>query len=152
MNKILLLLLLTLTLVGCNSIVAKLVSAPEVKAVRLVDFSMIDKQVIFDVDLYNPNAFALPMSGFSGEFTLNNLTIGSVEASSDQKLVAYGTQTVTLPISLDTNALIDAAKSVLTKQQALYSFNGGVDTTIGKVPFSKSGELSAQDIISGLLR
>ncbi len=144
--------LFSLTLVGCNSIVKELVSAPEVKAVRLVDFSMAEKQVIFDVDLYNPNAFTLPMSGFRGDFTLNHIALGNVEASSEQKLVAYGTQTVTLPISLNTNALIDAAQSVLTEQQARYSFKGGVDTSIGKIPFSKTGELSVEDVISGLLR
>jgi len=152
MKKLFVLLLLSLSLVACNDIVKEFVSAPEVKAVRLTDFSMADKRVVFDVDLYNPNAFALPMSGFSGDFKLNDLTIGSLEATSEQKLVAYGTQTVNLPINLDTNALIEAAQSVFTKQEALYRFNGGVDTSIGKVPFSKSGELSVQEIISGLLR
>jgi len=152
MKKIFTVILLSITLLACNSLVKELVSTPEVKAVRLINFSMADKQVVFDVDLYNPNAFTLPMSGFNGDFKLNNLTIGSLKATSEQKLAAYGTQTITLPISLDTNAFIEAAKSVLTQQQAVYSFNGGVDTSIGKVPFSKSGELSVQEIISGLLR
>ncbi|PHS27446.1 MAG: hypothetical protein COA83_00055 [Methylophaga sp.] len=152
MKKLVLLLCLSLSLIGCNSIVQKLVSTPEIKAVRLVNFSMVDKLVIFDIDLYNPNAFALPLSGFSGNFKLNNLTIGSLEATSEQKLAAYGTQTFTLPISLDTAALIEAANSIFTQQQAVYSFNGDVDTSIGSVPFSTSGKLSAQEIISGLLR
>ena len=151
MKKIIILLLLSLSLVGCNEIVKEFVSAPEVKGIRLADFSIAEKKVVFDVDLYNPNPFTLPMSGFSGDFKLNNLSIGSVEASSDQKLVAHGTQTITLPISLDTSALIEAAKSVFTQRQANYHFNGGVDTSVGKIPFSKSGELSVQDIISQLI-
>ncbi len=151
MKKIFALLLLSLALVGCNDIVKEFVSAPEVKAIRLANFSMAEKKVIFDVDLYNPNPFTLPLSGFSGDFKLNNLSIGSVEATSEQKLAAHATQTLTLPISLDTNALIEAAKSVFTQRQANYNFNGDVDTSIGKIPFSKTGELSAQDIISQLI-
>ncbi len=151
MKKIFTLLLLSLALVGCNDIVKEFVSAPEVKAIRLADFSMAEKKVIFDIDLYNPNPFTLPLSGFSGDFKLNDLSIGSVEATSDQKLVAHGTQTLRLPISLDTNALIEAAKSVFTQRQANYNFNGDVDTSVGKIPFSKTGELSVQDIISQLI-
>jgi LEA14-like dessication related protein len=152
MKKIFTLLLLSLSLVSCNDIVKEFVSAPEVKSIRLADFSAAEKKVIFDVDVYNPNAFTLPLSGFSGNFKLNNLTVGTIEAASDQKLAAYETQTISLPIGLDTDALTDAAKSVFTQQQALYSFDGGVNTSIGKVPFSKSGKLSVQEIISGLLR
>ncbi|MFW5425891.1 MAG: LEA type 2 family protein [Methylophagaceae bacterium] len=151
MKKIFVLLLLSLSLISCSDIVKELVSAPEVKGIRLADFSIAEKRVVFDVDLYNPNPFTLPMSGFSGDFKLNNLSIGSVEASSEQKLVAHGTQTISLPISLDTNALIEAAKSVFTERQANYNFNGGIDTSVGNIPFSKSGELSAQDIISQLI-
>ena len=146
------LLAVSLILSGCNEIVKEFVSAPEIKAVRLVNFSMAEKQVIFDVDLYNPNAFTLPLSGLSGDFKLNDLTIGSVSATSEEKLAALATQTVTMPINLDTDALINAAKSVFTQQRAIYNFNGGVDTSIGQVPFSQSGELSVRDIVSGLLR
>ena len=126
--------------------------APQVKGVQLKSFSAKDKSVVFDVDLYNPNSFTLPISGLSGDMVLNQLTIGSLEAESDQNLAALSTQTVSVPIALDTNALIEAAKSMLTNRQANYKFNGGVKTPVGKIPFSKSGELSVTEIISTFLR
>lgn len=151
MKKILLLCLLSITLISCNSLVKEFIAAPEIKAIRLASFSIADKQVIFNIDLYNPNAFSLPISGLSGDFKLNNLTIGTVNASSEQTLAAYTTQTIKLPIHFDANALLDATKSVLTQRQALYRFNGNIATSIGSVPISQAGELSVQEIISGLL-
>lgn len=153
MKKLLATLLVSLLLSACNSsMIQELMQAPEVKSVALKSFSAKDKSIIFDVDLYNPNAFTLPISGLSGDIMLNQLAIGSLEAESDQNLAAHSTQTVSVPISLDTNALIDAAKDVLISRQAQYNFNGGVKTPVGKVPFSKSGDLSIQDVISSLIR
>jgi len=151
MKKLLTVLIMAMTLSGCASMVQELMQAPQVKGVQLKSFSAKDKSIVFDVDLYNPNSFALPISGLSGDMMLNQLEVGSIEAESDQNLAALSTQTVTVPIALDTNALIEAAQSVLTKRQANYNFNGGVKTPVGKIPFSKSGELSAQEILSTFL-
>jgi LEA14-like dessication related protein len=153
MKKLLAVLLMSITLLGCSSsMLQDLMQAPQVKSVALKSFSAKDKTVIFDVALYNPNSFMLPISGLSGDMMLNQLKIGSLEAESDQNLAALSTQTVTVPIALDTNALIEAAQSVFTQRQANYNFNGGVKTPVGKIPFSKSGELSVTEIISTLLR
>jgi len=152
MKKLLTILLISMALSGCASMVQELMQAPQVKGVQLKSFSAKDKSVVFDVDLYNPNSFTLPISGLSGDMVLNQLTIGSLEAESDQNLAALSTQTVSVPIALDTNALIEAAKSMLTNRQANYKFNGGVKTPVGKIPFSKSGELSVTEIISTFLR
>lgn len=153
MRKLFATLLITFLLSACSSsMLQELMQAPEVKSVALKSFSAKDKSIVFDVDLYNPNAFTLPISGLSGDIMLNQLAIGSLEAESDQNLAAHSTQTVSVPISLDTNALMDAAKSVLMSRQAQYNFNGGVKTPVGKVPFSKSGELSIQDVLSSLIR
>ena len=152
MEKLLTILWISIALSGCASMVQELMQAPQVKGVQLKSFSAKDKSIVFAVDLYNPNSFTLPISGLSGDMVLNQLTIGSLDAESDQNLAALSTQTITVPIALDTNALIEAAKSMLTDRQANYSFNGGVKTPVGKIPFSKSGELSVTEIISTFLR
>lgn len=151
MKKILSVILMTMLITGCSSMVKELMQAPQIKGVQLKSFSAKDKSVVFDVDIYNPNSFALPISGLSGDMVLNQMTIGSLDAESDQNLAALSTQTVTVPIVLDTNALIEAAGSVLTDRQAIYNFNGGFKTPVGKIPFSKSGELSITEIISSVL-
>ena len=152
MKYLLSILLMSICLAGCSSVVNELIEAPQVKSVQLKSFSATDKSVVFDIDLHNPNSFTLPISGLSGDMVLNQLVIGSLEAESDQNLAAHSTQTVTIPIALDTNALLEAAQSVMTTRQAQYNFNGGVKTPVGKVPFFKSGKLSVQEIISIFLR
>ncbi len=145
-------LLLSLSLFGCNSsYINELVATPEIKNIQLSHFSVQDRKAIFNVSLYNPNPFPLPISAIAGDIALNSLTIGSLEAKSDQNLTAYGTQDITLPLSLDPDALLDAAQSVLLQGKASYTFNGDVQTSIGRVPFTKEGELSAKEIMGSML-
>ena len=88
----------------------------------------------------------------SGDISLNEQHIGSLEQQSEQSLATYGTQSVTLPVSLDLNALLTAAKSVLFKCKANYNFDGNVGSSLGQVPFTKEGELSAKDILSSIMK
>ena len=153
MKKILLLLVLSISLVGCGSgIIKAFVDTPQVKGVELKSFSAKNKQAVFEVALYNPNNFSLPISGMNGDIVLNQLTIGSLDAESDQHLAALSTQLVTLPILLNTDALVKAVKSVLNQRQAQYTFNGGLMTSVGKIPFSKKGDLSMKDLISAFFQ
>jgi LEA14-like dessication related protein len=157
MNKTLGTILLSILLLGCNpnlikqDLISQLVSAPEIKGIQLKSFSVEDQSVVFDLSVYNPNVFPLPISGLSGDFKLNQVVIGALAATSDKNLAAQQTQTVTLPIQLNTNAFISGAKSALSTQQAKYSFNGGIETSAGTLPFSKTGNLSLSDIMAALL-
>jgi hypothetical protein len=80
------------------------------------------------------------------------MIIGSIDAETDQSLAAHSTQLVTLPIMLNADDLIKAAKSVLNRRKAEYTFNGGFMTSVGQIPFSKKGSLSMRDLISALFR
>ncbi|MDX8381517.1 MAG: LEA type 2 family protein [Ghiorsea sp.] len=99
----------------------------------------------------NPNAFSLPIDGFNGGIRLNDLDIGKFSAKTKQSLAAKEVQTITLPITLDAEAFGRAARSVFSQGVAIYNFSGGVDTSVGQVPFSQDGELSIQDIIAKLM-
>jgi LEA14-like dessication related protein len=152
MTRRLFIFLLTFSLFGCNSAyINELVATPEIKNIQLSHFSAQERKAVFNVSLYNPNPFPLPISSVAGDIALNSLTIGSLEAKSDQNLAAYDTQDITLPLSLNPDALINAAQSVLFKGKANYTFEGNVQTSLGQVPFTKEGELSAKDIISSIL-
>lgn len=153
MKKILLLLLLSISLVGCGAgIIKAFVDTPQVKGVELKSFSAKNKQAVFEVALYNPNNFSLPISGMNGDIMLNQLTIGSLDAESEQHLAALSTQLVTLPILLNTDALVKAVKSVLNQRQAQYIFSGGLMTSVGQIPFTKTGDLSMKDLISAFFQ
>ena len=148
---------ISITLLGCNtnvireSVVSQLVKTPQIINVALKSFSVKEQSAVFDVSLYNPNIFPLPVSGISGNIKLNGVAIGSMAAKSDKMLAANTTQVVTLPIQLNTNGFVSAAKKAFSTQQAKYSFSGEIDTSAGTLPFSKQGDLSLRDIISALL-
>lgn len=149
MNKFVLLFFLSFSLVGCGTdLIKAFVDTPQVKGIALKSFSVEDKQALFEVALYNPNAFSLPISGVTGDIILNQMAIGSIDAGSDQILAAHATQLVAVPIMLDPDLLVKAAKSVLNLRQAQYTFNGGIMTSMGQIPFSKKGDLSVQDLIN----
>jgi len=152
MKRWLLIIFALISMVGCaNQGLSNLILTPEVNSVRLSHFSVEENSAVFVVDLYNPNPFPLPISGFSGDISLNELAIGSVAAKSEKTLSALSTQSLNVPLSLDPNSLINAAQSVLLRGEAQYQFDGHVDSSIGQVPFSKQGQLSAQDIMSALM-
>tara|TARA_R110002111_G_scaffold125940_12_gene190434 strand:- start:33 stop:500 length:468 start_codon:yes stop_codon:yes gene_type:complete len=152
MARRLFILFLTFGLFACDSgLVKEFVATPEIKNIQLSHFSVEDKQAVFDISLYNPNPFPLPISGMAGDIELNNMHIGSLEARSDKQLAAYDTQTITLPLSLNPDALFNAAQSVLLKGKADYNFTGQLNTSLGQVPFNKTGELSAKDILSSMM-
>jgi LEA14-like dessication related protein len=158
MKKLIAILLFPLFLAGCNtnvipsSLVKQIVSAPEVKGIKLKSFSVEDQSVVFDVSVYNPNIYPLPISGLSGDFKLNQISVGSMSAKTDSSLAAQKTQTVTLPIKLSTDAFKKAAKAAIMNRETNYSFNGAIDTSIGQVPVSKTGSVSAAALLSALVR
>ncbi len=153
MKKYLSIIFISLFLVGCNSsLVKQLVAAPEIKGIKLKSFSVEQQSVVFDVSVYNPNIYPLPISGINGDFKLNQVSIGSLAAKSDKSLAAQQTQVVTLPIKLSTSAFKQAAKNAISTRKTDYSFNGAIDTSVGKVPVSKTGSISVADLLSALVR
>lgn len=152
MKHIVFFILLSFGLTSCQSgIIEKIVKAPEIKSIQLKSFSAQNKTVVFDVGLFNPNAFSLPIDGFDGGIKLNGFDVGKFAAKTDTSLPAKEVQIITLPITLDAESFGRAARSVLSDGQALYNFKGGVDRSVGKVLFSQDGELSMQEIIKTLM-
>lgn len=152
MKKTFILALLSTSLLGCGNLVKHFVDTPEIKWIELKTFSPDDNKAYFEVALHNPNSFLLPVSGMNGSIVLNQLVIGNIEAETEQSIPANTTQSVTIPISLNPDILIKAAKSVLSHKKAQYSLKGDLDTSVGQIPFNKTGKLSMKDIIAILLK
>ena len=157
MKKHLVVVLLSVFLLGCNTnvinqdLVSNFIQTPQMKDIQLTSFSAKDESVVFDVSVYNPNVFPLPISQLNGDFKLNQLSIGSIAATSDKTLGAQSTQVISLPIKLSSSALISSAKGAFSSQKADYNLSGALVTSAGKLPFSKEGSLSVSDLISALV-
>jgi len=150
MKNIFTLSLMLLTLSGCSSSLLKsFVQTPQLKDVRLNSFSASDKQASFDVDIYNPNLFDIPVTTLDGDIKLNQVPVGHIAATNPSNtLKSQETQTITIPIELDTTDFMGIAKSALFQGGIKYQFIGTVGTSIGPIPIIKEGELSAKDLMT----
>lgn len=153
MNKIGVVLMMIMVLFGCSSDEVKSpVNLPHVHSVHLKSFSATDKTITFYVALFNSNDFPVAVSAVDGDITLNQLNIGKIDVNADYIIEGGAMKTVVVPIALDPDAFLKAGQTVLSQSKAEYQVDGGVKTAFGNVPFSGTGELPLQDILSTILR
>jgi len=150
MKKIFALSLMLFTLSGCSSnLVKSLVQTLQLKDIKLNSFSASDKQASFDVSIYNPNLFNIPVTAINGDIKLNQVSVGHIAATNPKNsLEALTTQSITIPIQLQDTDFMSIAKGALLQGGIKYHFIGTVGTSIGNIPFTKEGELSAKDLIT----
>lgn len=115
MKKFTLFFFILFSLLGCTASQLKsFVLTPQLKGVQLNSFSAADKQASFDVEIYNPNLFDIPVSTIKGEIKLNQLSIGHIAATNPSNtLKSLESQKITIPIQLDSSVLMDVAKGAL---------------------------------------
>jgi len=94
-----------------------LVQSPELKGIQLKSFSAIDKQAIFDLAVYNPNAFAIPISGINGNITPNQLAIDRFSAINTGNLTHSRHINRYSSITIDSEAFIAAVKKCLYNEK-----------------------------------
>jgi len=154
MTKILSYLLILFTLLGCSvDNIKHLASNPELKSIRLESFSPAENQITFELAVYNPNLFDIPISGIEGNITLNQIAIGKFIANNTERsLKARSTQSIIVPLKLNPDATMKAVKNALFKRTLNYTLAGTVDTSTGTIPFIKKGKLSVQNILSSFLQ
>ena len=126
------------------------VLTPEIRTITLNSFSAEENRAVFDVEVYNPNAFKLPVRELYGDIHLNQYDVADVEASSKKSLAAHSTQIYTVPINVDLDSLMNAAAGVMIQGSAKYSFKGYMMTPVGEMPILEEGELTAEQILAFL--
>lgn len=150
MKKLFTLLLVSISFIGLSyaDIFSEAIQMPEVKNIQLKSFSPEENSAVFVVDVYNPNAFKLPVREIYGDMHLNDHHVADVEANSKRSLAAHATETFTVPIEAMPNGLVNAATSILTIGVAKYSFKGNMMTPVGEIPLLEEGELTTEQIMA----
>ena len=120
---------------------------PQIQDIRLISFSAEKQNAVFEVDVYNPNEFKIPVREMSGEVFLNKERVSTLEASSKKSLAALSTQIFTVPITVDTDATVESANNIMLTGIAKYEFNGYMMTPVGEIPINKAGQLTAEQIL-----
>jgi hypothetical protein len=120
---------------------------PQIKRIELISFSPENQSAVFDVDVYNPNDFKLPVRELTGEVHLNEQHVASLQATSKSSLAALSTQTFKVPISVKPDAMLLSAQQILLSGRAEYLFKGYMMTPVGELPIQHQGQLDSQQIV-----
>ncbi|HHA19635.1 MAG: hypothetical protein DRQ39_04980 [Gammaproteobacteria bacterium] len=150
MKKLLAILLVSVSFIAYSyaDILNDSILTPEIRNITLNSFSAEDNRAVFDVEVYNPNAFKLPVRKLHGRIHLNQYNVADIEATSNNSLAAQATQMFTVPVEIDPDALMNAATGVMIQGQAKYSFKGYMMTPIGEMPITEEGELTTEQILA----
>ncbi len=121
---------------------------PEIHGIKLVSFTPEQATAVFDVLVYNPNTYKLPVRELTGDVYLNKHHVSALEANSKKSLAPLSSQVFTVPVNVKTDALMTAANDVVLTGIAEYKFKGYMMTPVGEQLLTESGQLTADQIIT----
>jgi LEA14-like dessication related protein len=139
-------LLFSLTLlvsVSCSGLGKKLLQEPKVRIDR-VNVESVDAKgatVVFDLDVENPNPFALKVDALKYDVEIGGkkLTVG--ELKSPANVGAKTTSKVSLPIPVKFNDLFSSVLVLAQKGKSPYVIKGEATFGLLSVPFENRGEI-----------
>ena len=133
---------------SANAIDHSAMEMPQVQMIKLISFSVEQESAVFEVNVYNPNEYKLPVRALSGNIFLNERLVSSLEANSKKSLAPLSTQTFTVPVKVDVDATLQSANDIMLSGIADYEFNGYMMTPVGELPINESGRLTADQILT----
>jgi LEA14-like dessication related protein len=140
--------------IGCNSVQRPTAAfrSADIAAATADGF-----RINFDVDVGNPNGFALPISGARYKLALGGVQVLDDTAKPAGSIPAKGSLPVTIPVGLSFEKLLSAEKALVASGGNVpYEFNGELEFSAGllqtlgqsiKVPLKFSGTLPFRDAI-----
>ncbi|MBE0439202.1 MAG: LEA type 2 family protein [Gammaproteobacteria bacterium] len=147
MKKMFVVVLMLIGLVSQAGVLDQAIMMPEIQTIKLKQFSAELNSAIFEVEVYNPNSFKLPVKQLSGDILLSHNKVAQLNASSKKSLAAQSTQLFTVPVSVNLDNLLLSMDSVLKSGVAHYQFQGYMMTPVGDLPIEQHGELSNDQIL-----
>ena len=86
---------------------------PQIQNIKLISFSAEKETAVFEVQVYNPNDFKVPVREVSGDIYLNEQHVSNLEANSKKSLVPLSPQTFTVPIVVNSDAVMTSANDIM---------------------------------------
>lgn len=147
MKNVFVVVLMLISLVSQAGVLDQNIIMPEIQAIKLKQFSPELNSAIFEVEVYNPNSFKLPVKELSGDILLSHNKVAELSANSKKSLAAQSTQLFTVPVSVNVDNLLLSIDTVLKSGIAHYQFQGYMMTPVGELPIEQHGELSNEQIL-----
>lgn len=145
---------------GCASLNVKKPTA-SVRSASVADLTQQGMTVNFAVDVNNPNAVEIPLTGARYKLALGGVQVLDNEARTEAAIPANGSAPVTLPVRLTFQNLLSAQQALARSGGDVpYDFDGGLDFSAGglpvggpiRVPLRASGTLSMRDALQRAAR
>ena len=126
------------------------------KTMNVTDVTPQGFTMAFDMDVQNPNAATLPLSGSSYQLGVGGVKLLEGKAKPTGSLPANGSLPVTLPVTVTFDNLLAAEKSIVGGGgQVPYSFTGSLDVSTAakllgnsiSVPLKYEGTLDVKKLV-----
>ncbi len=115
------------------------------KEVAITRFSLLDVQLLFGVEVQNPNSFDLKLRALDYTVFFNDQEIGRGKMDQEILIAKSATTLVQVPLQADFKKLGNPLKEILAGRDLQYKIEGAaiVKAALGSatIPFSKSGEI-----------
>jgi len=146
MTKItsLILILISFFLTACSSSGGgiKGVAEPPTISVQDVNFERFTWQggeAIFTLEMKNPNAFPLPLTGVDYALALNGVEVGKGSREQSIQVPPHQTRLVQFPLRLSFVNMASVLPGLLQQGNLQYQLRGAVHLPLFNIPFTRSG-------------
>lgn len=130
---------------ACSS-VPGVVEQPKISIqnIAVQNISLTQGTALVTLNVSNPNAFPIPITGIQYGLNLNGHLVATGEQSQDQMIGARQDVPVNIPIKLDFIELAKLAPVAWRERKLQYDLNGAVKLPLISVPFQRQGGIGVQ--------
>ena len=129
---------------GCssNSLGIKGIAEPPrvtVQDVRFENFTWQGGNAMFTLNVSNPNAFGLPLSGIDYSLSLNGVEVGKGASQQSLQIPAQQSRSVQFPLRLSFVNMATVLPGLVRQGTMQYQLRGSVQLPLFNIPFTRSG-------------
>lgn len=113
---------------------------------NLTNFSLQDVELTFDMEIDNPNPFAITLANYDYDLQFNSLSFIRGEQTANSSVQANSKSIIQIPVSFSFQELLELFGALKEKDETDFTFaaNAGIEAPILgliSIPFSKTGTL-----------
>ncbi len=117
-----------------------------VESVNVGDVSFEALELLFDINIENPNQLGITLSSFDYELLLNEKSFVRGDQPEGMQIEAEASNTVRVPISLTFRDIIESVQSVVDQDSSQYQFKSGFALNLPvigdvRIPVSRTGAI-----------
>lgn len=117
-----------------------------ISSTKLSGLSFEQADLLFDIEITNPNSIGISLAGFDYDLLLNNTSFLKGEQDEKTEIKANGQATIPLPLSLNYKNIIKTFQTLKDADDVSYTLNTGLSFNLPvlgpmRIPISTSGKV-----------